>query len=99
MTPETVDAVGCDKLERAYNDGTVKLYPKTTSPGPAVSFFAEIQSNLRTDPCSYFRYKVTTCQLIAKNVIDPDDGIAWDFYVMNCPTGPPCHFLEELLSE
>jgi len=98
MTPQE-DAVGCNNLEQAYKDGNVKIYPKEQTPHPGVSFFVEIRSSLGKDPCSYLGYKKMQCIPLAKNVVDPDDSISWDFYMMNCPTGPPCHFLQELLSE
>jgi hypothetical protein len=87
----------CDALQRAIDDGVLKVYLKETSPGPAVSYFAEILNSLHTDPCTYLNFKMTKCILIAKNVTDPDDGKIWDIYLLNCPTGPPCHILDTKL--
>ncbi len=89
------DDPGCSTLLEAVNDGNVKM-KQVQKAGLARSFFAEILSSLGKTPCDYLKTKRSTCTLIAKNMQDDEDGKVWDWYVLNCPQGPPCEFLQNL---
>jgi hypothetical protein len=101
MAAEVRDTNGCEQLQKAVNDKNVKIKPMQTGQmngKECASYFIEILSDLNTDPCTYLKTvePETKCTLIAPGVKDDEDGLVWDWYVLNCPTGPPCLFLENL---
>ena len=97
------DTDGCEPLQQAVKDKNVKITPMQTGQkagNPSASYFIEIRSGLTTDPCTYLRTvkKETKCTLIDSGIQDDDDPLngPWDWYVLYCPTGPPCTFLQNL---
>jgi hypothetical protein len=101
MTAKTQDSEGCRQLQQAVTDQNVKIKPLQSGQkgkGKSVSYFIEILSSLKMDPCKYLKTqkKTTRCILVDSKIKDDEDGQVWDWYILYCPTGPPCYFLENL---
>jgi hypothetical protein len=101
---ERKDDAGCGPLQKAYNDKNVKIKLVQTgvksgakSGEKACAYFVEILSGLQvTDPRTYLGTTTSTWTPIAKAIQDDEDGQVWDWFLVYCPTGPPCLFLENL---
>jgi len=101
---ERKEDAGCGPLQKAYNDKAVKIKFKQTgvksgakAGEKACAYFIEILSSLKvTDPRAYFGTTISTWFPIDKAIQDDEDGLVWDWYILYCPTGPPCVFLENL---
>jgi hypothetical protein len=101
---ERIDDPGCGPLQKAYNDKNVKIEFAHTgvksgakSGEKSSAYFVEILSSLKvTDPRAYFGTTKSTWIAIDNAIQDDEDGLVWDWYVLYCPTGPPCLFLENL---
>jgi hypothetical protein len=88
----------CGALQKAIADKNCKPYKKENRGDPSTisSYFLAISSDLGKDPATYLGTTTSTFTLIGKGILDPDDGLKWDFYVWYCPLGPPCLELESL---
>jgi hypothetical protein len=109
MLKQDQESKGCDILEKLFDDGDVRFTtilkkeaPKKGARIPTTEthtvFFVEISSSLGKSPCEYPKppkSKDTKCYLIRKKVRDAD-GKLWDWYLMSCPHGPPCLFMQNL---
>jgi len=97
MARDVNDDNGCDVLKKLLDDNNLKGKLLQKEVNGEWLFFIEILSSLKKTPCSYIpTSKTTKCVLIRKEVADSEDGLVWDWYLMHCPTGPPCDFLENL---
>jgi hypothetical protein len=84
--------------------GHVKVYPKEPLPkvqqpkkNTPVSYLVKVLTGLGRTPKDYVQYNPTIIP-IGQSVVDPDDDKTWDWYVVWCPTGPPCEYLEQLFT-
>ena len=98
MARNKQNATGCGEFSQLLEKGYVKNI-KSLQKGAddSIAFFIEVLSSLKQSPCEILQtHPATTCFLIARGVIDQDDGKVWDWYAVHCPMGPPCDFMENL---
>lgn len=93
------DVRGCVQLEQGYDEGEIKIKTILKEPVPGSKdvhtvFFIQILASLGENPSKFLKLKGTTSCLMRKGV--KVDGQKWDWYLMQCPTGPPCHFLDTI---
>jgi hypothetical protein len=97
MKKGALNAVDCGPLQAAHGDHKIIIkklatLPVPDSPDVHTIYFIQILSSLRKSPCSYLRTTDSKCHKIREKVVS--DGEVWDWYLLNCPHGPPCLFLE-----
>ena len=68
--------------------------PQGSNAKTSTLYLAKIASAVGKGPGDYLQTTKAQGRLIAKNV--PENGKNWDYYLMHCPNGPPCDFLEDL---
>ena len=93
---------GCGDITRGFIEGNAKIrtilheWISEKSEFHSV-YFIKVLSSLKKTPCELDppKNKDTTCILIRSNVTDPD-GKVYDWYLENCPHGPPCLLLASL---
>jgi hypothetical protein len=89
----------CEQLEQGYKDGIIQIKTILKQPVPASKdvhtvFFIQILTSIGEDPSKFLKLPKTKSFLIRKSVLI--NGKYWDWYLTECPTGPPCHFLDSL---
>jgi len=99
MTNIREEDEGCGALQQAQNDGNIIFrkilsIPIPGSPATHDIYYVEILSSLGKTPCQYIPTTRSTCHLLKQGV--SAGGKIWDLYLLNCPFGPPCLFLEDL---
>jgi hypothetical protein len=104
MVTKTSSSSGCGQLQTLYENGNVQIreifrqdVPTGNGTDTHRVFFVEIVASLKQTPCQYPdlpQNTETSCFPIRSGV--SHDGKVWDWYLMNCPHGPPCDFLESL---
>jgi hypothetical protein len=102
MDDTRIDDDGCEALDEAQSDGSINIRKIFSVPIPNSEgkihtvYFAEILSSIGKTPCQYLNstFSHSTCHLLRKGA--QLDGKSWDYYIINCPYGPPCVSLESL---
>ncbi len=103
MAAPAQDPEGCGILNELFSNGDVQFIPilkrdvaNSTPPPSTIEthtvYFVEVLSG--TNPCASTVGADTKCYLIRSGV--SHDGKLWDWYLMSCPHGPPCLFLQNL---
>ena len=92
----------CGGISDGFVDGSVKirtiLHEFVSQQNEFHSvYFIKVLSSLKKTPCEISppQNADTKCFLIRSQVPDPD-GQIYDWYLENCPHGPPCLLLSSL---